>query len=66
MDQYGFHRDQPGHNLLSEMYLIRDLVRGGAPGAAAPGVFEILLNEELQIRKIQRFLLVVAPGVLKS
>ena len=26
----------------------RDLVRGGAPGAAAPGVFEDLLNEELQ------------------
>ena len=48
------------------MLLHRDLVRGGAPGAAAPGVFEILLNEELQIRKIQRFLLVVAPGVLKS
>ncbi len=27
---------------------IRDLVRGGAPGAAAPGVFEDLLNEELK------------------
>ena len=26
----------------------RDLVRGGAPGAAAPGVFEDLLSEELQ------------------
>ena len=26
----------------------RDLVRGGAPGAAAPGVFEDLLNKELQ------------------
>ena len=26
----------------------RDLVRGGAPGAAAPGVFEHLVNKELQ------------------
>jgi len=29
-------------------YLWRDLVRGGAPGAAAPDVFEDLLNEEFQ------------------
>ena len=27
---------------------VRDHVRGGAPGAWAPGVFEDLLNEELQ------------------
>ena len=54
------------HKNLSHCPEVRDLVRGGAPGAAAPGVFEILLNEELQFRKIQRFLLVVAPGVLKS
>ena len=35
-------------------------------GAAAPGVFENSLNEGLQFQKIQKFLLVVAPGVLKS
>ncbi len=45
----------------------RDLVRCGAPGTtAALGVFENLLNKELQFQKIQKFLLVVAPGVLKS
>ena len=29
----------------------RDLVRGGAPGAWAPGVFENLLNKQLQFHK---------------
>ena len=44
----------------------RDLVRGGAPGAGAPGVFEYLLNEELEFWKFEKFLLEAAPGVLKS
>ena len=31
----------------------RDLVKGGTPGAAAPGVFKNLQNEELEFLQIR-------------
>ena len=41
----------------------RDLVRGGATQAMAPGVFEKLLSKNDHFRKFQKIVLLVAPPV---